>query len=267
MSQLTAKAAASASRSLHVPGKPVVLANVYEIVNARAVAALPACKALATARYGNAKAHGTEDNDLTLETNLASIRGIATVAEEFGKPLTVDLQDGYGSRLEEAIRSIVKLGAVGCNLEDFDSAVQKLYSQAEATDRVKRVLGVAKHNGVPDFVLNARCDAFAYGGDISEVVERGKAYLDAGATTVFVWGGRARGISRSEVSETVKALDGRLNVMMKLSPDGLNVGQLASLGVARTSVGPALQILAMLTYSEGADKILKQAENSEVRRD
>lgn len=245
-------------KEFHKPGTPLVLANVYDILSARAVAELPSCKALATASYSVARASGTEDDDMTLETNLAAVQGIAAVATEFNKPLTVDLQDGYGSRLEEAVGKVVELGVVGINLEDCDKETQNMYSQAEAAGRVRRTLDVAKQQGVPDFVVNARCDTLVRGGETSEVLERGKAYLEAGATTVFVWGGSRRGVSEEEVGTMVKAFDGRLNVAMKMS-GGLSVRQLAELGVARCSVGPQIQLMAMETFATQAKKILDAA--------
>lgn len=85
-------------------------------------------------------------------------------------------------------------------------------------DRIKKVLDTAHSFGIPDFVVNARCDVLVYGGSLREVVNRGQAYLAAGASTVFVWGGSARGgLHREEVVELVEAFDGRLNVLMKLS--------------------------------------------------
>ena len=47
---------------------------------------------------------------------------------------------------------------------------------------------------MPDFVLNARTDAFLRAGDrdpadvLADAVERGRAFLDAGAPAVFVPG-------------------------------------------------------------------------------
>jgi 2-methylisocitrate lyase-like PEP mutase family enzyme len=57
----------------------------------------------------------------------------------------------------------------------------------------------------------------------------------------------------------VKAFDGRLNVSMKLSPDGLKVKALAELGVARISIGPAIQFIAMDAFAKEAEKILNEA--------
>ena len=196
---------------------------------------------------------------MTLETNLSAVRGIVAVAKDFGKPLTVDIQDAYGKRLEESIGALVDLGVAGANLEDCDKGTSTMHNKAEAVSRIKRALSIARQHGMPDFVVNARCDTLIHGGELSEVIDRGKAYLDAGATTVFVWGGSTRGVSRAEVVEMVKAFDGRLNVSMKLSPDGLKVKALSELGVARISVGPALQLIAMDTFAKEAEKILGEA--------
>ena len=247
---------AATLKAFHRPGQPLVLANVYDILSARAVAALPSCKALATASYAVARANGTEDDDMDLETNLRSIRGIAAVAAEFKKPLTVDIQDAYGERLEEAITELVKVGVAGVNLEDCDKTTQKMYAVDQAVNRIKRALKTAETLGVKDFVINARCDTLIHGGKLDEVIIRGKAYLAAGATSVFVWGGSSRGVSRDEVATMVKEFDGRLNVALRMSPGGLNVAELSKIGVSRISVGPQIQFMAMDMFAKEAEKIL-----------
>ncbi|KAJ9609341.1 hypothetical protein H2200_005668 [Cladophialophora chaetospira] len=246
-------------RSLHKPGRPVVLANVYDILTAEAVASLPSCHALATASYAVARAAGTEDDDMTLEQNLAAAKLIGKVAAKHEKPLTVDLQDAYGNRLEEAIKGVIEAGAVGINLEDCDKDSGKMHSIEEATSRVQGAIKAATDSGVPDFVVNARCDTLIHGGGMDEVIERGKKYLEAGATTVFVWGGSKRGVSRAEVERMVKEFDGQLNVSLKWT-GGLTVAELAQIGVARISVGPAIQFFAMTEYAKKAEELLKQAE-------
>ncbi|KAE8445558.1 hypothetical protein EG329_013322 [Mollisiaceae sp. DMI_Dod_QoI] len=244
-------------KALHKPGDPLVLANVYDILSARAVASLPSNKALATASYSVAAACGIMDDDLDLDSNLSAVRGIAAVAKEHNKPLTVDIQDAYGESLEKAIASIIHLGVVGVNLEDYDKDNHVLYSPEVAVERIQRVLAVSQREGVPDFVVNARCDVLAQGGQLDEVLRRGKKYLAAGATAVFVYGGSKRGgISGKEVQTMVKEFDGRLSVILKMKPDGLTVPQLRELGVARISVGPQIQIMATDAFAKEAEKIL-----------
>lgn len=249
---------ASTLKSLHVPGNPVVFTNVYGTLSAEAVAALPSCTALATASYAVARAAAVEDDDLTLETNIAAARAVGKVALKHGKPLTVDLQDGYGKRLEEAITKVIEAGAVGINLEDYDRERDGFFGVDEAVDRIRTVLATAKAKGVPDFVVNARCDILVHGGSLDDTITRGKKYLEAGATTVFVWGGRQRGTSRAEIEKLVEAFQGRLNVSMKLGVEGaLNVKELSQIGVSRISVGPAIQFAAMERFAEIAKSVLE----------
>jgi 2-methylisocitrate lyase-like PEP mutase family enzyme len=250
---------AKSFKALHRPGSPLILVNVYDAPSANAVASLPKAKAIATASYAVAQAAGVEDDDLTNETNLAAAKAIASVASKHQKPLSVDLQDGYGEQLEEATTALLQIGVVGVNLEDYDKEAHNMYDVTEAATRIKRVLTVAQSYGVPDFVVNARCDTLVHGGSLSEVITRGQAYLAAGATTVFVWGGSIRGgVSRDEVAQLVKEFDGRLNVSMKLSVGALTVKELAEIGVARISIGPALQFAAMAKLKQDAERILQE---------
>jgi 2-methylisocitrate lyase-like PEP mutase family enzyme len=204
-SAMSSQTLARTLQALHQPGNPLILSNVYDILSARAVASLPSSKALATASYAIAAACGTTDEDLDLDSNLAPTSGIVAVAKQFSKPLTVDIQDGYGDSLEKAIAALIEFGVVGVNLEDCDKN-GTLYSPDAAVDRIQTALAIAETKLVPDFVVNARCDVLVHGGKLEEVFDRGKRYLAAGATTVFVWGGSTRGVSRQEVQKLVKDL-------------------------------------------------------------
>lgn len=241
-------------RELHVPGSPVVFANVYDPATAKIVAQNPSSAALATASFAIAAVHGLDDDALDLETNLAAVRRIALVAHQHHKPLTVDLQDGYGDRLEEAVEGVIEAGASGCNLEDRDNTTGKLFSLEEAVSRVRRALETARRVGVANFALNARTDAVLLNSDIEDAIERGKAFLEAGATTVFVWGGPKRGLSRAEVVALVDALGGRLNVIA--CDGGLTIQELSDIGVARISVGPRLWRAANAAVEREAAKLL-----------
>jgi len=247
---------ATTLRSFHIPGRPIILTNVYDAATARAIAALKGTQVLATASYAVAAAAGFTDNEMTLETNLAAVRAIAPVANEYRLPLTIDWQDGYGERLEEGIEKLLDLGVVGINLEDFDRERQKMYSTEEAVARVKRALAVAEKRGVPDFVVNARADVLLQGGLIDEAIARGKAYLAAGATTVFVLGGSVHSITRSEVEQLTRAFDGKLNFGLRIGPGQLTVKELADIGVARLSIGPRLQLIGMKAMADEAEKLL-----------
>ena len=174
-------------------------------------------------------------------------------------PLTADMQDGYGTRLREGIEALIEMGVVGVNLEDSSSTKEglKLVDADEHVKKIRTALEVAAAKGVPDFVINARTDCVLLGGTIDEAIERGKKYLNAGATTVFVWGGTQRGLRDAEVSMLVKGLGGRVNVIYrKTMENALSVKDLAGLGVARISMGPGLWRESMSAFDNELRRVL-----------
>ena len=255
---------AKSFKALHVPGNPLLLVNVHDVASARLIAALPQCTALATGSLSVALANGTEDAKLTLETQLEAAARIAAVAREHAnKPLTVDLQDGYGSRLEEAVAGVIGLGAVGINLEDSLPSTGEVVTDAdEAADRIRRAAAAATAAGVEDFVINARADSFFRDGDLDEAIRRSKLYLAAGATTAFIIGHQARECTRAEVQRMVAELDGRVNVILRLPlPDRptptLTTRDLAELGVSRVSIGPQLYYAAIAGMQSAANLVFE----------
>ncbi|TCD67627.1 hypothetical protein EIP91_012192 [Steccherinum ochraceum] len=238
-------------KTLHVPGNPVILANIWDVPSLNAVVSLNTptsqpIRVLATASYAIAETLGKRDAELTREENLARSVELGPHAQRAGLPYTVDLQDGYGDKLEESVRAVVEGGAAGANVEDAIPAVNwtSLIPIDVQVERLKRVLAAAKEAGEPDFVLNARSDIFMmkepnFKGDLlEEAIKRGKAYLAAGATTVFYWGA---GLTVDKVKTLVKELDGKVSVMLSGWEGKLTPRQIGSeLGVARVSVGPKL---------------------------
>lgn len=253
MSKTARNILAQRLRALHVPGRPLLLSNVHDAFTAQLVASEPSCKAIATASWSIAATQGVDDNDMTLAQNLAGIRNVAKGLSNAGKrdsiPLSADLQDGYGDPAETT-RKAIELGVVGCNLEDTDNTVSPptLRSLEDAVARIKTVLAAAEAEGVPDFAVNARTDVFGYDKGIAEVLERGKAFLEAGATSVFVWGVGKKVISVEEVKEMSEAFGGKLAVQAR----DLSVAEQRDAGVCRISVGPMYFRAAMETFKEKA---------------
>ncbi|KAK1236048.1 hypothetical protein PQX77_000727 [Marasmius sp. AFHP31] len=273
--------------SLHVPKKPLVLANVYDCATTKAMLSLrPQLQAVATASYGIADVAGLNDYNMSLEAHIESLTRIANIVKStepdannnLGIPLSVDIIGGYGPRLSEAITKIIELGAVGCNIEDsyFDVATMgvKLYSIDEMKKRLLLAKKVATELGVPDFVFNVRTDAvFVQDGvtpaqvmergkteqPIDEAIARGKAYLSTGVpTTIFIWAGPySVGTSSENLKRYVKEFDGRVSVHInRKDVGGLSVDELGKLGVARISIGPEFLFQSMEVIKQLAKNIL-----------
>ncbi|KAI1750550.1 phosphoenolpyruvate phosphomutase-domain-containing protein [Xylaria castorea] len=265
--------------ALHAPGNPLVVPNIWDLSSLNTVLSLnsssspsspttvsPPVKAVATASYAIAESLGLADADLSLGANLIRISQLAPRVRAAGLPLTVDIQDGYGDRLDEVVAAVVKAGAVGANVEDMRED-GGLWSCEEQVERLKRVMRVAAGNGCDGFVVNARCDVMSpaskrdgsageEGRLLDETVRRGKKYLEAGATTVFVWGG-PRGLRDAEVRTLAREFEGRLAVKLAATGENvLSVRELADIGVARISVGPSLYLAAHKTVREAAERIV-----------
>jgi 2-methylisocitrate lyase-like PEP mutase family enzyme len=255
MSSARTNEIAKSFKALHVPGKPLILVNVHDASSARIIASLPECKALATASYSVALVNNKTDPELDLETQLAAVKNIATVAKELGKPLTVDLQDGYGNRLEEAVEKMIALGVVGINLEDADSK-GTVMDERTAVDRVKRALDTAQKAGIPDFVVNARSDTYFQRGTLEESIRRGKLYLQAGATAIYVLPPAGTSLSSEDIKQCVAGLNGKVNVGVRLpkavGDKPLTSGDLASLGISRISIGPQLYFASVEAMKKAA---------------
>ncbi|WP_375426745.1 isocitrate lyase/phosphoenolpyruvate mutase family protein [uncultured Friedmanniella sp.] len=233
---------------LHTAPEILVLANVWDVISARAVAALPGVRALATASHSIAATFGYEDGEnIPLELHLDMVRRIVDAVDV---PVTMDFEAGYGDAGETARRAI-EAGVVGGNLED------RLKPLDEAVAAVEAVLAAGRDAGI-DFVLNARTDAVVLAGDrprvqvLDEAIERGRAFLAAGAPVVFVPGL----VSRDEIQTVADALGPQKLSVISVPGVSLPTRELQDLGVARVSTGPFTQRVALTALQDGATAVL-----------
>jgi 2-methylisocitrate lyase-like PEP mutase family enzyme len=240
---------ATALRALHTDPALLTLVNVWDVASARVVAATPGTTALATASHAIAASYGYPDGeqiprDLMLEA-------VGRIVEAVDLPVTADLEAGYGDAGDTCRRAIA-LGVVGANIED------QLKPLPEAVAAVEAVIRAAAEEGVPDFVLNARTDAVLHAGDrdpgevLADAIERGRAYLDAGAPVVFVPGA----LSEEQVAALVEAFGPRRLTMLPV-PGGPSLSRLQELGVARVSFGPFPQRVALTALQEMVEGVAR----------
>lgn len=230
---------------LHTDPELLVLVNVWDVITAKVVAATPGVKALATASHSVAASYGYPDGEVIPRDEMIAAVGRIAAATEL--PVTADLEAGYGDA-GETIRRAIGVGVVGANLED------QLKPLPDAVRAVSAAVAAGEAEGVP-FVLNARTDAFLRAGDkdpdlvVADAIERGRAYLEAGASTFFVPGK----LDEPTVERLVAAL-GPQRINLIAVPGCLPLETMQRLGVARVSFGPwsqnvALTALAALTES------------------
>lgn len=231
---------------LHTDPELLLLVNVWDVITARVVADVPGTKALATASHSIAAAHGYPDGEHIPRDLMISVVGRIAAAVDL--PVTADLEAGYGDA-GETVRRAIDVGIVGANLED------QLRSLTEAVRAVEAAVAAGSDAGVP-FVLNARTDAFLKAGDkdpdavIADAIQRGRAYLDAGASTFFVPGE----LNEATVTRLVEAL-GPQTVNVIGVPGSLSLDTLQRLGVARVSYGPWSQNVALTALADLADDV------------
>ncbi|MDN5896944.1 MAG: isocitrate lyase/phosphoenolpyruvate mutase family protein [Nocardioides sp.] len=231
---------------LHQDPTLLTVVNVWDVISAKAVIGVPGTAALATASHSIAASYGYEDGenipvDLMIETT-------GRIAAATDLPVSADLEGGYGDPAG-TVRKAIGAGIVGANLED------QMRPVAEAAANVEAIMSVASEEGI-DFVLNARTDAFVKAGDrpradvLADAVERGKAYLDAGAPVVFVPGV----LNDDEVATLVETFGPQKLTLIGL-PGIPALARLEELGVARVSYGPMSQRVALTALQELVEEV------------
>ena len=232
---------------LHAAPELLTVVNVWDVISAKVVADVPGTTALATASHSIAASRGYEDGENIPVAEM--IHEVGLIAAATALPVSADLEGGYGNP-GETVRRAIGVGIVGANIED------QLKPLPEAVAAVHEVLRAAEIEGVPDFVLNARTDALIRAGDrdrrevIADVIERGTAYLAAGAPVEFVPGV----LGEDEVAEIVDAYGPQRLTLIGV-PGQPPLARLGELGVARVSYGPFSQRVALTALAELVESV------------
>lgn len=227
--------------ALHADPKLLRVVNVWDAISAKIVADVEGTRALATASHSIAVAHGYEDGEnIPVDLMIATVGRIVAATE---LPVTADLEAGYGDP-GETVRKAIGVGAVGANLED------QMKPLTESVAAVEAALAAGQAEGV-EFVLNARTDAFLRAGDrphadvLADAIERGSAYLAAGAPVVFVPGA----VSEDDIVAIVDVW-GPQKLTLIGAPGSVPLARMEELGVARVSYGPFSQSVALMALQD-----------------
>jgi 2-methylisocitrate lyase-like PEP mutase family enzyme len=249
MTETAHSLAAKATELLRLHQAPEILQviNVWDVITAKVVADVPGTKALATASHSIAASRGYDDGEnIPLDEMIAAVGLIAAATS---LPVSADLESGYGNP-GETVRKAIGVGVVGANIED------QMRPLADAIDQMSAAMRAAEAEGI-DFALNARTDAFLKAGSRdpaavrAEAIERGRAFLDVGAATVFVPGL----LDEATVAALVDGI-GWNKVSVINVPGSLAPAKLQELGVARISYGPWTQRVALTALADATAELL-----------
>jgi methylisocitrate lyase len=123
----------------------------------------------------------------TMDDVLTDVRRITEVCD---LPLLVDIDTGFGSafNIARTVKSLIRLGAAACHIEDQVQAKRcghrpgkAIVPKDEMVDRIKAAVD-AKTDA--DFVIMARTDALAVEG-LDAAIDRAQACVAAGADMIF----------------------------------------------------------------------------------
>jgi len=240
-------------RGKHRGPRLLLLPNAWDAMSARVFVAA-GFDAIATTSGGVAWSLGYADGEQAPWNEV--VAATARIVRAASAPVTADIEAGYGETPDAVMRSvadIIAAGAVGVNLEDGTPGQVPIRSLADAADRVRAAREAAKAAAVP-IVINARTDLYLRNiGDkasrFDETVERGRAYLAAGADCIYPITLR----DPATIGRLVKALRSPININVRA---GLpSVAELEALGVARASTASQVALMAMSMTRQVADEL------------
>lgn len=176
---------------------------------------------------------GRPDIGLTTMTEVANV--ISNIRERIEIPIIVDGDTGFGNALnvKRTVSLFERMGASGIQLEDQTLPKRCGHLDGKTLVPVGEMLGKiraaqdARCND--DTVIVARTDAIAVTG-LDEALERGNAYIDAGADVLFV----ESPLDDEQLATVGQALGGRIPLLANMVEGGKtpmhSADELAALG-------------------------------------
>jgi 2-methylisocitrate lyase-like PEP mutase family enzyme len=229
----TLTATAERLRTLHVPGRPLVLPNAWDVTSARLIVRA-GFAAVATSSAALNSALGLADGGLADPQPVFAT--LARICRKIDVPVTADIEDGYGLYAPALVDALLDAGVAGCNLEDSDHLNGGLVRADEQVEWLAEVKDTARSRGV-DLVVNARIDTFLGGATVvpdplGEAIVRAQRYFEAGVDCVY-----PIAAPRPALETFVREVDGPVNALAGIDEP---LGPLARIGVARISFGPRI---------------------------
>ncbi|KKI91143.1 carboxyphosphonoenolpyruvate phosphonomutase [Bacillus sp. SA1-12] len=247
---------------LHTSKELLFLGNAWDLLSALTLEKV-GFKAIGTTSWGIANSLGYADGELIgFERHLGIIK---TITENVKIPVSADIEAGYGEDTAKIVDNILRtadVGVAGINIEDSLKKQKGLKEISEHCNLLSKMRTALDHNGYKDFYINARIDTyFQKENPLLETIDRAKAYVESGASGIFVPGL----IEENEIKEITIHINAPLNV---LSLPGLtNCNKLKELGVKRFSFGNALSDKVIAFIEKNAAQLLELKDTSLLYED
>ena len=245
-------------RKMHEAGC-FIIPNPFDAGSARALQHL-GFKALASTSAGFAWTVARADNRVTVDDVCDHLTALCAAVD---LPVNADFEGGFASEAEKVGANVargVKTGVAGLSIEDSTGdAAKPLYDFAHAIDRIKAARKAidADNSGV---LLTGRCEGFLVGqADLGMVIDRLKAYSDAGADCLYAPGIK----TKDQITAIVKAVHPK-PVNLLIGASGLSLAEAADLGVRRISVGGSLARSAWGGFMRAAREMVEKGTFTEL---
>ena len=243
-------------RNRHREGAIIVLPNAFDVATARLIARHRPL-AIGTSSAAIAAIAGYPDGE-QIEVG-EMLEAIARITKAVDVGVTADIEAAYGDEVDDAVilvERLIAIGAIGFNIQDTGHPRGRwaggLLPIQRAVAKISAMRDAADEAGVP-LVINARTDTFLEDGDqVVKAIERGNAYLDAGADCVFAPGVGAR----DEISRLVAGVNGPVNIYA--GPGVPSVAELESLNVRRLSIGCGPYQACLALVDRAATELLER---------
>ncbi|MEO9022306.1 MAG: isocitrate lyase/phosphoenolpyruvate mutase family protein [Ginsengibacter sp.] len=248
---------------LHHNGKLLVLPNVWDSLSA-SIIEKSGYPAVATSSSATALSNGYPDGEKLPFTQLLSV--LRNITERVEVPVTADVESAYANNnttLVENIKRLISTGIAGINFEDSYPGKESLISAYEQCERISLIKKTSSEMGMPLFI-NARIDLYIKGGSLSQeeklsqTIERGKAYKEAGADCLFPIFLK----DKEDIQTIIKEV--KLPVNILLVQDIPDFNGLREAGVARLSLGGNFIKIAINALKNTAEKLLRLDEADDI---
>ncbi|MCA4776561.1 isocitrate lyase/phosphoenolpyruvate mutase family protein [Empedobacter stercoris] len=221
-------------KKLHNQNYPLVIANVWDIISAKA-AEEAGFLAVGTSSHAIANMLGYEDGQNISFYEMLYI--IERISKSTSLLVSADIESGFTEDLEtlnDYIEKLVDAGVVGINLEDgnTDDDNRKLSNQIVLEKKIKSIKEYLNSKN-KDIFINARIDTYTtkVENPLEETLKRAKLYKEAGADGIFV----PLIEEKSDIENVINQIELPLNIF--ITPKLSSYKIISELGVHRISSG------------------------------